>query len=144
MDLARAVIKAKETSIVVLDSLPALMPMKEMEKAAEDAVVALQARLIGRFVRTASQALIDERVRGHFPAVLMINQFREKMVVKGDSRSLPGGNALKFFVSVRWEVKNKEELGTDRFGNEVVDVNEHSWKITKNSLETVSGTASSR
>lgn len=135
VDLARAVIKAKETSIVVLDSLPALMPIKEMEKAAEDAVVALQARLIGRFVRTASQALIDERVRGHYPAVLLINQFREKIgVMHGDTRTLPGGNAIKFFVSVRWEVKNKEIIGKDRYDSEVVDHNEHSWRITKNKL----------
>lgn len=135
VDLARAVIKSKETSIVVLDSLPALMPITEMEKAAEDAVVALQARLIGRFVRTVSQSLIDERVRGHFPAVLLINQFREKIgVMHGDSRTLPGGNALKFFVSVRWEVKNKEVLGKDRFDSEIVDLNEHSWRITKNKL----------
>ncbi|QSY98688.1 hypothetical protein J2J97_31960 (plasmid) [Rhizobium bangladeshense] len=135
VDLARAVIKAKETSIVVLDSLPALMPINEMEKAAEDAVVALQARLIGRFVRAASQALIDERVRGHFPAVLLINQFREKIgVMHGDTRTLPGGNAIKFFVSVRWEVKNKEVMGKDRFDSEVVDHNEHSWRITKNKL----------
>ena len=134
VDLARALICSKEVCIVVLDSLPALMPIKEMDKAAEDAVVALQARLIGRFVRTASQSLIDERKRNHFPAVLMVNQFREKIVVKGDSRALPGGNALKFFVSVRWEVKNHEVLGKDRFDSEVVDYNEHSWKITKNKV----------
>jgi recombination protein RecA len=134
VDLARALIKAKETSIVVLDSLPALMPMKEMEKAAEDAVVAMQARLIGRFVRTVSQALIDERQRKHYPSVLLINQFREKIAMMGDTRTLPGGNALKFFVSVRWEVKNKEVLGKDRFDSEVVDYNEHSWRITKNKV----------
>jgi recombination protein RecA len=105
-----------------------------MEKAAEDAVVALQARLIGRFVRTVSQSLIDERVRGHFPAVLLINQFREKIAMMGDSRTLPGGNALKFFVSVRWEVKNKEVMGKDRYESEVVDFNDHSWRITKNKV----------
>lgn len=134
VDVARTVICAKEVSLVVVDSLAALMPGKEMAKSAEDEVVAMQARLIGRFVRTVSQSLIDERKRNHFPAVLLINQFRNKIQMMGDPRTLPGGNALKFFVSQRWEVKNQEKMGKDARDTEIVELNEHSWVITKNKL----------
>lgn len=133
-DLVTALLRSKEVSIVVLDSLPALMPIKELAKSLEDDTVALQARLIGRFVRLASQALIDERKRGHYPAVLLVNQFRNKIAMMGDPRTLPGGNAIKFFVSVRWEVKNKEVMGKDRFQSEVVDHNLHTWVVTKNKI----------
>lgn len=134
VDIADAVLRARDTSIVVLDSIPALVPLKELEKSAEDDIVALQARLTGRFIRKANQALIDERKRDHFPCLLLVNQWRNKIQMMGDPRSLPGGNALKFFVSVRFEVFNKETMGKDSFDIETVDYNEHSFKITKNKV----------
>jgi recombination protein RecA len=136
VDIADAVLRADDTSIVVIDSLPALMPVNELEKSAEDATVALQARLIGRFVRKATQALITERKRGHTPTLLLLNQWRNKIAMMGDNRQLPGGNALRFFVSTNVEILNKEKLGRDQFDVETVEVNEHSFRITKNKLGT--------
>lgn len=132
VDLAIAALEARETSMVCIDSLAALMPAKEFDKSAEDEIVAMQAKLIGRFVRKAMVVLVNERKRGHWPALLMINQWRNKIQLMGDPRTLPGGNALKFFVGVRFEVMNKEVLGTDRRGSEIVDYNEHTIKVTKN------------
>lgn len=134
LDIADAVLRAQETSLVVIDSLPALMPTKELEKSMEDDTVAMQARLIGKFLRKVTQALLDERKRDHNPALMLINQFRSKIAMMGDTRSLPGGNATKFFVATRFEIKNKEKLGRDGLDIETVDYNEHSFVITKNKI----------
>lgn len=132
VDLACAALEARETAMLCLDSLAALMPAKEFAKSAEDEIVAMQAKLIGRFVRKAMTILVQERKRDHYPALLMINQWRNKIQLMGDPRTLPGGNALKFFVGLRFEVMNKEELGVDARGTEVVDFNTHTIKVTKN------------
>lgn len=134
VDIADAVLRANDTSIVVLDSLPALVPIKELSNSAEDATVALQARLIGTFIRKANQALLDERKHGHWPTLLLINQFRNKITMMGDPRSLPGGNALRFFTSVRVELTSKEHMGRDEHDVETVEHNEHGFKIGKNKL----------
>jgi recombination protein RecA len=136
LDIADAVLRAAETSLVVIDSLPALMPTKELEKSMEDDTVALQARLIGKFLRKATQALLDERKRDHHPALVVINQFRSKIAMMGDTRTLPGGNALKFAVATRFEIKNKEKMGRDGLDIETVDYNEHSFVVTKNKVGT--------
>jgi recombination protein RecA len=134
-DIADALLRSKETSLVVVDSLPALVPIKEVDASVEDAQVALQARMISKFLRKAQQALLDERHRGHFPTLLLINQWRMKIgVMHGDPRTLPGGNALKFIKSVSFEVMNKEHMGKDARDNEVVDHNVHSFKIKKNKI----------
>lgn len=136
VDVIDAVLRASDISLVVLDSIPALMPAKELEKSAEDATVALQARLIGLLVRKATQAILDERKKGHLVTLVLINQWRSKIVMMGDPRSLPGGNALKFFVATRIEIKNNEVMGKDNSDVETVDYNEHSFKITKNKIGT--------
>ena len=131
VDVMEAVIRARDTSIVALDSIPALVPMKELEDSAEDAQMALQARLIGKAVRKGTQAILDERKRQHYPAVVFINQWRNRMTMMGDPRTLPGGNAPKFFMHTMFEVMSKEVMGKDANGAEVADYNEHSFKITK-------------
>lgn len=134
VDLACAALEARETSLLCLDSVAALMPAKEFDKSAEDEIVALQARLIGRFVRKAMNILVNERKREHYPALLLINQFRNKIQLMGDPRTLPGGNALKFFVGVRFEIMNKEEVGQDAKGTEIVEHNTHTIRVTKNKV----------
>lgn len=135
LDIADALLRAKETSLVILDSLPALVPVKEVESSVEDAQVALQARLIGKFLRKAAQALLDERKRGRFPALLLINQFRTKIgVMHGDPNILPGGNALRYIKSVDVRIMNKEVLGRDARDTECVDYNEHTFTIKKNKI----------
>lgn len=131
-DIAIALLKASDISMIMMDSLPAMMPHKVGEKSLEDDIVALQARLIGRFVQVANQALIDERKRDHTPALLIINQWRSKIAFMGDTRNLPGGNALKFFIFNRVELLNKEELGSNDEGTSTVLYNTHTAKVTKN------------
>lgn len=136
VDLCYDVLRAKDTSLVVLDSLPALVSFAELGKSAEDVQVAGNARLIGRMLRLIVQAMTAQRKLGNTATVLLINQFRNRIVHMGDPRILPGGNALKFAVSVRVELTNKEHLGRDDSDVETVDHNEHGFKITKNKLGT--------
>lgn len=135
LDIADALIRAEETSLIVIDSLAALIPTKELEKSFEDGVVGEQARLIGRFVRKVQQGLLEERRRGHAPAVLLLNQWRYKVgVLHGDPRTLPGGMAQNYVAGLKIDIKNKEKAGRDSRNMEVIDYNDHSFTIAKNKL----------
>ena len=135
IDLADALMRAKEVSMVVTDSIAALIPTKEIDESAMQEFMGLQARLIGKYVRKATQALLSERKRDHMVHCLFLNQFRMKIgLVFGDPRTLPGGKALEFFMSQQVEIKNKEYFGKDDSGDNVVMYNEHNIKVTKNKM----------
>lgn len=135
LDIADAIIRAEETSLIVIDSLAALIPTKELEKSFEDSVVGDQARLIGRFVRKVQQGLLEERRRGHAPGIILVNQWRYKVgVMHGDPRTLPGGMAQHYVAGLKIDIKNKEKAGRDSRNIEVIDYNEHSFSIAKNKL----------
>lgn len=133
VDLADAMIRSREVMISVTDSIAMLIPMKELDESAEQETMALQARLVGKYIRKMNNAIIKERARGHEPLLININQFRMKVgLVFGDPRVLPGGKALEFSTTQQIEMKNKEHTGKDSDGNDVVLYNEHNFKITKN------------
>ena len=137
LDLARAMVKAEEVSVIVVDSLAALVPMKELDKSMEDLTVGEQGRLISRFCRVLQADLLGERKRGHRPAILWINQYRMKIgTMFGDPRTLPGGEAQHFAAAVKIEMKNKEVMGKTANGIQTVDYNEHAFKIAKNKIGT--------
>lgn len=134
-DICIAALKAEDVCIVALDSLPALTPMKEMEKSMEDATVGGSSQLIGRFLRKATQTMNDERKRGHWPTLILINQWRYKIgVVMGDNRTLPGGTALNYVASVKVEMKNKEIGSKTKNTEALIELNEHSFQIHKNKV----------
>lgn len=133
VDLADAMLRTREIEMAVTDSIAMLVPMAELDESAEQQTMALQARLVGKYIRKTNNALIKERGRGHTPILIHINQFRMKVgLVFGDPRVLPGGKALEFSTTQQVETKNKEHTGKDDQGNEVVLFNEHNFKITKN------------
>ena len=133
VDLADAVIRTREVNFCVMDSIAMLVSMKELDESVEQETMALQARLVNKYVRKTTNALLKERARGHHPILIHINQFRMKVgLVFGDPRVLPGGKALEFSTTQQVEMKNKENLGKDSDGNDVVLFNEHNVKITKN------------
>jgi len=137
IDMTDALIHTKEVSLVVIDSIAALAPMKEIEDSAEDAHVGLQARLVGGMIRKATSGMIAERKRSHDVALLFINQYRTKIggySPYGEAKSIPGGKALEFSTSVQIVVKNKENSGKDDRGVDAVSENEHTFQITKNKL----------
>lgn len=140
VDIVDAVLRANETSIVVSDSIAMLVPMKEIQGSSEDSFPAIQARLVGTYLRKLNATLITERHRGHIPIVLHLNQFRMSLnVMFGDPRVLPGGKALEFATSQQIEMSNKEHTNAEKdkkdkdAGDRGVKVifNEHRIKITK-------------
>lgn len=135
LDLALGAVRAKETSCIVVDSLAALVPMKEIEKSMEDLTVGEQAKMIARFCRVVTAALNKERARGHRPILILINQWRQKIgVMFGDPRVLPGGEAQHYAATIKIEMKNKEVMGKNEKGREVVAHNVHSFKIDKSKI----------
>jgi hypothetical protein len=92
----------------------------------------MQARLIGKFCRKTLNSVVEQRVKGNFPAIILLNQWRSKIgVMYGDPRVLPGGIAQHNSASVKIEILNKEHEGKDALDLSTVDYNEHSFKITK-------------
>ena len=133
VDIADAMLRAREIEFVVTDSIAMLVPMREISDSAEQETMALQARLVGKYIRKTQNAILKERSRGHSPKLIHINQFRMKVgLVFGDPRVLPGGKALEFSTTQQVETKNKEHTGKDDDKNDVVLFNEHNFKITKN------------
>ena len=133
VDLADAMVRAREIGMVITDSIAMIIPMREIEDSAEQDTMGGNSRLIGKYIRKTTNALMRERARGHKPVLIHINQFRMKVgLVFGDPRTLPGGKALEFSTTQQVEAKNKEILGKDSDGNNVVVYNEHNVKITKN------------
>lgn len=139
IDVTRALVHTKEISLIVVDSLAALVPVQEQEEDADKALVGLQSKLISRMLRVISAAQITERKRGHHVTVLLVNQERVKIGARSPIPghvpvSLPGGEALGYFTSLEWRMKNKENLGKDAAGREIMVMNDHAFQIGKNKL----------
>lgn len=132
VDMAVGLIHARETSLVVVDSLAALLPYKEEVGSAEDeAIPGLQAKLITRMMRRATGAMMTERKRDHFVSLLVLNQHRALLSFNptGHGKTLPGGHALSHFTSVEILMKNKENVNQT---THELTVNEHAFTIEKN------------
>lgn len=128
VDMADALVRAEECAAIAVDSIAMLSPQAEIDASAEDNLMGLQARMVGRFLRKLNQAILAERKRSHYPLAMLINQYRMKIgMVFGDPRTLPGGKALSFVTSQEVETKNKEHKDS----NDMVVFNEHTCAITK-------------
>lgn len=134
-DITDALIRTKEVSVIVIDSVAALAPVKEIEGSAEDAHVGLQARMMGGLLRKTTSGMIAERRRGHLVTPIYLNQYRAKIggfQSFGEPLTTPGGMALGFANTVEIKITNKETAGKDDHGIDVMAVNEHAFKIEKN------------
>lgn len=136
VDMIQGVMNAEDISLMVLDSVGALIPMKERDSSAEDAHVGIHAKLVTTMVRRVSSALTRAAQRNHNLTALYINQYRAgigKWAPPGqEATSIPGGKALDHFTALQVVFKNKESLKKDDEGFEQLAFNEHSFKIEKN------------
>ncbi len=117
LEIADMLVRSGAVDIIVIDSVAALTPKAEIEGEMGDSHVGLQARLMSQALRKLSGSL----KRSNTTAVF-INQLREKIgVMFGSPETTPGGRALKFYSSVRLDVRRIETLkdGTDAVGNRV-------------------------
>ena len=117
LEIAEALVRSGAVDVVVIDSVAALVPRAELEGEMGDAFVGLQARLMSQALRKLSAAIH----RSH-TAVIFINQLREKVgVFFGNPEVTPGGRALKFYSSVRIELRRLETIkkGDEAIGSKV-------------------------
>ena len=115
LEIAEAFVRSGAVDIVIVDSVAALTPKAEIEGEMGDTHVGLQARLMSQALRKLSAAISKSNTTAIF-----INQIREKVgVMFGNPETTPGGRALKFYSSVRLEVRRAEQLkqGQDIVGN---------------------------
>lgn len=115
LEIAEALVRSGAVDIVVVDSVAALVPKAEIEGEMGDSHIGLQARLMSQALRKLSGAISKSNTIAVF-----INQIREKVgVMFGNPETTPGGRALKFYASIRLEVRRAESLkqGNDMVGN---------------------------
>ena len=115
LEIAEALVRSGAVDILVVDSVAALVPKAEIEGEMGDSHMGLQARLMSQALRKLSGAINKSNTLAIF-----INQVREKIgVMFGNPETTPGGRALKFYSSVRLEVRRAETIkqGTDFIGN---------------------------
>lgn len=106
LDITEEVVNSGAVSIVVVDSVAALVPKEELDGEMGDSQMGLQARMIGKALRKLKGAC-----RRNNCTVIFINQIREKIgVVFGNPETTPGGRALKFFADVRIDVRRHKLL----------------------------------
>lgn len=119
--------------LIVIDSLPHVVPSEIVEKSAEDATMAAGARLMGKLCSKLTMGNNKERKKGHWTTILLINQWRNKVgFVLGDPRTLPGGVQLNHIPTTKLELKKKKtHMGKDRYGNEVAEMDECSFVLEK-------------
>ena len=126
LEICEALVRSESMSIIVIDSVAALVPQAEIEGEMGDSHVGLQARLMSQALRKLSGAINKTNT-----ICIFINQLREKVgVMFGNPETTPGGRALKFYSSIRLDVRRAEQIkvGTEVIGNKTV------VKVVKNKV----------
>ncbi len=126
LEITELLVRSGAVDVIVVDSVAALVPRAEIEGEMGDSHVGLQARLMSQALRKLTGVLS----KSHTTAIF-INQIREKIgVLYGNPETTPGGRALKFYSSVRMEVRRKGDVksGVDKVGNRT------RVKVTKNKV----------
>ena len=101
VDIVEGILYAEDVSVVVVDSLAALITQQELDKSAEEAIVGRTGILINKFYRKVSLALGKASREGRNPALIAINQIRFKIgVMHGNPETMPGGPSFKFASSM--------------------------------------------
>ncbi len=117
LEICEALVRSNAVDAIVVDSVAALVPRAEIEGEMGDSHMGLQARLMSQAMRKLTPTISTTST-----AVIFINQLREKVgVVFGNPEVTPGGRALKFYSSVRLEIRRVESVkkGTEIIGNRV-------------------------
>jgi recombination protein RecA len=117
LEITEALVRSNAIDVIVLDTVAALVPRAEIEGDMGDAQVGLQARLMSQALRKLTSAISRSNT-----AAIFLNQLREKVgVFFGNPEVTPGGRALKFYSSVRIELRRKDSIksGTEVVGNRV-------------------------
>jgi len=126
LEIAEALVRSGAIDVIVIDSVAALVPKAEIDGEMGDSHVGLQARLMSQALRKLAGVINKSRTTAIF-----INQLREKVgVMFGNPETTPGGRALKFYASVRLDVRRLESI---KQGNEVIG-SRTKVKVVKNKV----------
>ena len=126
LEICDALVKSEAVSIVVIDSVAALVPQAEIEGEMGDSHVGLQARLMSQALRKLSGNISKTKTTAIF-----INQLREKVgVLFGNPETTPGGRALKFYSTIRLDIRRGEQI---KIGDTVIG-NKTNIKVVKNKV----------
>ena len=126
LEIAEALVRSGAVDVIVIDSVAALVPRAELEGEMGDAHVGLQARLMSQALRKLAAAISRSKA-----VVIFINQLREKIgIIFGNPEVTPGGRALKFYSSVRIDLRRVETL---KRGSEVIGSRVRA-KVVKNKV----------
>ena len=126
LEICEALVRSEAVNIVVIDSVAALVPQAEIEGEMGDSHVGLQARLMSQALRKLSGTINKTKTTAIF-----INQLREKVgVLFGNPETTPGGRALKFYASIRLDIRRGEQI---KLGDKVIG-NKTNIKVVKNKV----------
>lgn len=126
LEICEALVRSEAVSIVVIDSVAALVPQAEIDGDMGDSHVGLQARLMSQALRKLSGTINKTNT-----IAIFINQLREKVgVMFGNPETTPGGRALKFYSTIRLDIRRNEQL---KMGDGVVG-NKTTVKVVKNKV----------
>ena len=126
LEICDTLVKSDVVSIVVIDSVAALVPQAEIDGEMGDSHVGLQARLMSQALRKLSGTISKTKT-----IVIFINQLREKVgVTFGNPETTPGGRALKFYSTVRLDIRRGEQL---KIGENIIG-NKTTVKVVKNKV----------
>ena len=126
LEICDALVRSEAVSIVVIDSVAALVPQAEIDGEMGDSHVGLQARLMSQALRKLSGTINKTNT-----TCIFINQLREKVgVMFGNPETTPGGRALKFYSSIRLDIRRNEQL---KMGEGIVG-NKTTIKVVKNKV----------
>ena len=126
LEICDALVKSEAVSIIVIDSVAALVPQAEIDGEMGDSHIGLQARLMSQALRKLSGSINKTNT-----IVIFINQLREKVgVMFGNPETTPGGKALKYYSSVRLDIRRGEQI---KLNTEVIG-NKTNIKVVKNKV----------
>ncbi len=126
LEIAEALVRSEAVSLIVIDSVAALVPQAEIDGEMGDSHVGLQARLMSQALRKLSGIMNKTNTTAIF-----INQLREKVgVMFGNPETTPGGRALKFYASVRLDIRRGEQI---KQGDQIIG-NRTNIKVVKNKV----------
>ena len=126
LEICEALVRSDAISIVVIDSVAALVPQAEIDGEMGDSHVGLQARLMSQALRKLSGTINKTKT-----IAIFINQLREKVgVMFGNPETTPGGRALKFYASIRLDVRKSEAI---KIGDSIAG-NKTNIKVVKNKI----------
>lgn len=117
LEIAETLVRSGAVDVVVVDSVAALVPRAEIEGEMGDSFVGLQARLMSQALRKLTSAVSKSKC-----LMIFVNQLREKVgIVYGNPETQPGGRALKFYATIRLDIRRTESLksGQEVLGNRV-------------------------